>query len=172
MTNFKRGLFVVGVFLSVSAVCVAAPESGGYLAGYENTTPQPSAFSWWSTAAYILSLLAVFVFVALMAYVAARIFGGRFGKEFAQNAGGRVLYSLPLGPKMSVCVVEIAGRYLLLGVTEQNVSLLTEIEDAEEIEQLMRQSLANGFEGAMFSRQFGSLADLMQKIPPFFRSGK
>ena len=106
-----------------------------------------------------------------MAYVAARLMGGRFNSDI-NSGGGRILSHLALGPKMSVCVVEMAGRVLLLGVTEHNVTLLTEVDDAEEIERLNRQSLTRNFDGAMFSQQFGSLAGLLQKIPPFFRGDK
>ena len=75
-----------------------------------------------------------------------------------------MLGSIALGPKMSVCVVELAGKVLLLGVTEHNVSLLGEVDDEEEIERLHRQSFAAGSGGAMFSREFGALSGLVQKF--------
>ena len=166
--------------LGVAAVCVlafgfggvafAAPETGGYLAGYENIDPQPSTFSLWSTLAYLLSLLVVFLFVAGAAYAAARFLGGRFNQNV--GSGGRLLSSIALGPKMSVCVVEVAGKVVLLGVTEHNVNLLGEIDDLEEIERLHRQSFAVDLGGTMFGSQFGALSGLAQKIPPFFRNDK
>lgn len=78
---------------------------------------------------------------------------------------------LPLGPKMSVCLVEIAGRVFLLGVTEHNITLLSEIEDEEEIERLQRQSLARTVDMGMFSQQVGALSDFVQKVPPIFKRG-
>lgn len=169
MTKYGSGIFCTFFFVLIFSTAVwAAPESGGYLAGYENADPQPTSFSWWSTVAYLVSLLAIFVFVAVMAYVAARFLGGRFSQELGAG-GGRILSHLALGPKMSVCVVEMAGRVFMLGVTEHNISLLAEIDDAEEIERLNRQKLAGGFDSAMFSQQFGALSGLVQKIPPLFR---
>ncbi len=145
-----------------------AARSGGYLSGYENVDPNPTSVSWWSTLAYLLSLLAVFAIVVVMAYLAARFMGGRFNRNVSGN-GGRLLDTLPLGPRMSVSLVEVADRVFLLGVTEHNITLLSEITDGEEIERLHRQSLANPVDMGMFSQQFGALADFMQKVPPMFK---
>ncbi len=146
----------------------AAASSGGYLSGYENADPQPTSVSWWSTLAYLISLLAIFAFVVVFAYFAARFLGGRFASNQA-GEGGRLLQSLPLGPKMSVCIVELAGRMFLLGVTEHNITMLSEITDEEEMERVHRQALAHPADMGMFSQQFGMLSDFVQKIPPVFR---
>ena len=142
-----------------------AAGSSGYLSGYETPDPKPSPVSWWSTLAYLLSLLVIFGFVVAMAYFAARFLGGHFGKAVSRH-GGRLLVQLPLGPKSSVCVVEIAGKTFLLGVTEAQVSLLAEITDAEEIEALERASAAlpAKMDGMMFSSQMGTLADFVSRF--------
>ena len=76
---------------------------------------------------------------------------------------------LPLGPNRSVCIVEMAGHFLLLGVTEHEITLLTEITDPEEMEKLHRMDGEASISGDMFSQQLGSLSGLAQKIPPFLR---
>ena len=145
-----------------------AAHPNGYLSGYENADPMPSAVSWWSTLAYLLSLLAVFALVVLLAYLAARFLGGRFGKGIASGEG-RLLESLPLGPKMSVCLVMMADRVFLLGVTEHNITLLSEIIDEEEIDRLQRQALTRTVDMGVFSQQFGALSEFVRKVPPIFR---
>ena len=65
------------VFSVLSPDCLAAAadtagSGGGYLSGYENTDPKPSQMSWWSTLAYLVSLVAVFAFVVVMAYFASK----------------------------------------------------------------------------------------------------
>ena len=80
------------------------------------------------------------------------------------TGGGRILENLPLAPNRSVCIVEIAGRVFLLGVGE-NISLLAEITDDNTVENL-REKNQN-----MFSQDFGSVSDLIQKIPPIFGKG-
>ena len=62
--------------------------------------------------------------------------------------------------------MELAGRTFLLGVTEQNVSLLAEITDREEIEALERTSAAlpERWEGSLFSSQLGALSDFVSRF--------
>lgn len=143
-------------------------SSGGYLAGYENADPNPTGISWWSTAAYLASLFVIFAFVVGMAYVAARFLGGHFAKGSVRGERS-ILTNLPLGPGKSVAAVELAGRVFLLGVTDQSITLLTEVTDEDEIEKLReeRQVLPPG--GDLFNQQFGALSDLVKNIPPLFR---
>ena len=158
---------VICVFiLQDSAWAADAASSSGYLSGYENPDPKPSPVSWWSTLAYLLSLLVIFGFVVVMAYFAARFVGGHFGKSVSRH-GGRLLVSLPLGPKSSAVVVEIAGRTFLLVVTETSVSMLAEITDPGEIEALQRESAIlpqQQTEGTMFTSQLGTLADFVSRF--------
>ncbi|MBR4384788.1 MAG: flagellar biosynthetic protein FliO [Selenomonadaceae bacterium] len=141
-----------------------AEAAGGYLEGYEDVDPRPTAVSWWSTLAYMLSLFAVFGVVLVMAYFAAKFIGGRFNAARLSASGGRVLENLPLGPNRSVCIVEMAGRVFLLGVTDHNINLLGEITDRDLIEHLHAQSINAG---DMFSQEFGTLSGLVRKIPLF-----
>lgn len=157
--RFKNFLPVV-IALTL-ALSLGTAEAVGYLSGYEEVQAQPTAVSWWSTLAYFLSLVAVFAVVVVMAYFTAKFIGSRFNARMA-TGGGRILEHLPLAPNRSVCIVEIAGRVFLLGVGE-NVSLLAEITDDSTVENLREKNRD------MFSQDFGSFADLIQKIPPIFK---
>ena len=165
-------LCIIILVLSVlSPDCLAAANSasgGGYLSGYENTDPQPSQMSWWSTLAYLISLVAVFAFVVVMAYFASKFLGGRFANT-TTNSGGKIMEHLPLGPNKSVCVVELAGKTLMLGVTDQQVTLLGEITDPEEIERLRRQAVAQPVDDSIFASQLSTLDQLTQRVPSFLR---
>ena len=145
---------------------IAEAVGGGYLSGYEEVEPQPSAISWWSTFAYLLSLVAVFAVVIVMAYFAAKFIGGRFNSARMAAGGGKILENLQLGPNRSVCIVEMAGRVFLLGVTDGGINLLGEITDGDMIEHLHEQSLAAN---DIFYHDFGSISDLVKKIPPIFK---
>ena len=150
--------------LTLNFGCEAAGTEGGYLVGYETeNVPKPASVSWWSTLAYLLSLVAVFAVVVTLAYFTAKFIGGRFNAA-RSSGGGRVLENLPLGPNRSVCVVKIAGRVFLLGVTENNITLLSEITDDEEIETLQENAPENGF-----VKDFGTFSELVQKLQPPFR---
>ena len=158
------------LFIAMAEPALAAEEAaqGGYLSGYETNVPQPAAMSWWSTAAYLVSLFVIFAFVVGMAYLAARFLGGHFARPMKTTAG-RIVTNLPLGPGKSVCIVEMSGHFLMLGVTEHKITLLREITDLEEMEKLRRMDSDVSFSGDMFSQQLGSLSGLAQKIPPFLR---
>ena len=153
------------LFVCMGDVSAAGETGGGYLAGYEEADPRPSAVSWWSTVAYMVSLFAVFAFVVILAYVVARAFGKNSMQRLAER-GGQVYLQLPLGPNRSICVVELFGRVFVLGVTDANIHLITEIDDPETVEEI-RSAAPSG--GGVFQEQFGSLSDFVQKIPPIFR---
>jgi flagellar protein FliO/FliZ len=61
----RRGLRLAA-FLGLAVLLFALPDAltlaaeGGYLSGYTEPDPRPTGVSWWSTLAYLLSLLAVF----------------------------------------------------------------------------------------------------------------
>ena len=164
---FSLSLLLGGLllFVCMGDVSAAGETGGGYLAGYEEADPRPSAVSWWSTVAYVVSLFAVFAFVVLLAYIVARAFGKQSMQRLAAR-GGQVYLQLPLGPNRSVCVVELFGRVFVLGVTDASVRLITEINDPETVEEIRSMAPA---EGGVFQEQFGSLSDFVQKIPPLFR---
>ena len=151
--------------LCMGEVSAAGETGGGYLAGYEEADPRPSAVSWWSTVAYVVSLFAVFAFVVILAYFVARAFGKNSMRSLAAR-GGQIYLQLPLGPNRSVCVVELFRRVFVLGVTDANIHLITEIDDPETVEEIRT---AGPAQTGMFQEQFGSLSDFVQKIPPLFR---
>lgn len=166
-------ILVFSVVLSPDCLAAAADTAGadgGYLSGYDNTNPKPSQMSWWSTLAYFISLVAVFAFVVVMAYFASRFLSGHFQKQ-ANAGGGRLMEHLPLGPNKSVCIVELAGRVLMLGVTDHQISLLGEIDDPEEIDRLRRQAVSQPLDNSAFASQLSSLDELTKRIPTLFKDG-
>ena len=168
-------LCILILVLSVASPdCLAAADTtstgGGYLAGYDNTDPKPSQMSWWSTLAYLISLVAVFAFVVVMAYFASKFLSGRFANQMT-GTGGKVLEHLPLGPHKSVCIVELGGKLLMLGVTDHQITLLSEITDNKEIERLHRQVVLQPVDNGPFASQLSSLEELTKRIPSLFRDG-
>lgn len=171
------GLFV-GILLflvlpSLGQAASAGAGSGGYLSGYESADPRPTQSSWWSTLAYVLSLLLVFAFVLVLAYFASRFLSGRFTVATPQSEG-RILEHLPLGPNRSVCVVELANRIFVLGVTEHSITLLKEVVDAAEIERLHSRPMekASLETDHLFSQQLSSLEQIARRVPSLFKDGK
>ncbi|MGV3564625.1 MAG: FliO/MopB family protein, partial [Nocardioides sp.] len=76
----------------------------------------------------VVSLAVVVGLLILLSRVAARRFQGRSGSTI------EVLHRQALGKAASVSIVSVAGRVLVLGTTEQQVNVLTELDpDALEL---------------------------------------
>lgn len=144
----------------------AAGQGGDYLSYQE---PKPTETSWLSTIAYVVSLLVTFVMVIGLAYLTSRFVGQKMGR-YGVSGDHKVVVSLPLGASRGVYVVEVAGRFLVLGVTDHSVNLLAEITEPAEVERL-RLTVPAGkprqFDD-VFQRHLASLQQMSQKFPAVF----
>ncbi len=85
--------------------------------------------------AYVKMLLTLGVVVGII-YVIYFFIKRKTAAGALDGEDSFVLLTQPLGPGKSVTVVFVAGKYLILGVTGDNVNLLSEIKDEKEIERL------------------------------------
>jgi len=159
-------LFVLLAIVAAAAVAVAAEPSGGYLAYKE---PEPAGASWLSTLAYLFTLFIMFGAVLAMAYGTSRFLGKKMGHTALQG-DNKICVSIAMGQNKSVQVVEVAGCFLVLGVTDHNINLLQEITDAEQIEKLkvMQTTEAVAPFDMVFQKQIASLQQLSNKFPGVF----
>jgi flagellar protein FliO/FliZ len=178
----KKNLYIIS-FVLLCALCVLllpvelvqaaqqqAAEEGGYLASYQSTQPQESSSL--SVMAYVFTLLMAFAVVLALAYLASRFLGQKMGGfQFAKSS--KILETLPLGANRFIYVVEIAGKVLVLGVTNTQITLINEINDEIEIARL-RTDAANVFSNDAFNRIFEkqviSLEQITRKFPNLFGS--
>lgn len=79
--------------------------------------------------ALVLALMFLIFFVFKKYVLKNTIFGGN--EKFV-----RVLGTGFLGPKKSIVMVEVAGEVLVLGISNDNISLLTQIQDKDKIEEI------------------------------------
>ena len=97
-----------------------------------------------------LSLVIIVVVIYLSVFGLKKLSGSRLG---GANRGKtvQIIEHTYLAPKKSVCLLKMADRAVLIGITEANINLLTEC-DWEEIPEETRQSLrkvSNGFPGLL-----------------------
>lgn len=171
---FSAAVFIVFCFMPVVTVLAAGDSSsGGYLSQYQNTpNPHPTGTSWLATFGYLLTLLVIFLFVVGLAYYVSHYLGGRFAKTSLKSENATLLSHFSLGPNRAVCIVEISSHVLILGVTDNNISLLKEITDVEEIENLRKNSskiLETDILG-VFGQQFNSLDKISKRLPGLFKN--
>jgi flagellar biosynthetic protein FliO len=89
----------------------------------------------WSLTLRLTTSLAIIIGMAFVLSWALQRRGSLRG-----GTSGRVLGILPLDRHARVVVVEVLGKILLLGVTDHNVSLLSEITDKITIDELRLQA--------------------------------
>lgn len=120
-----------------------------------------------------------YVWLVFKALFVLAIFGGGFYLFFKfinQKMGMpgvgrdvvRILASTPLGQNKFVQIVDIAGRILVLGITDSNVSLITEITERDQMDRVkLLSSKSTPVQDVTFTQfladQFGSVAGMFQK---------
>ena len=80
----------------------------------------------------VLGLLCGFVLILALAYWATKLLGRRYGLPQGGNDTVKVLGRTILAQDRQLCIVQVAGRTLLLGVAPQSISLLCEL-DGEQL---------------------------------------
>lgn len=165
--RFRGSILLILVLVLVAGQGVAATETGEYLKYQE---PQPTTSSWLSTTSYIISLLITFAVVLGLAYLTSRVVAKKM-TGIRENPNSKIYTTLPLGPNRAIYVVEIAGKFLVLGVTEQNMTLLNEITSLSEIERLKSTndvSVSPEPFSNIFQQQIASLKNMHNNFPLVF----
>ena len=79
------------------------------------------------------------IFVSLLAYYVIRLMGGARVRQFGRTRGNlQLIDSISVGVGTAIQIVKAGEKFLVISVSKERVTLLTEIEDlelAEESEQ-------------------------------------
>jgi flagellar protein FliO/FliZ len=170
-------LFVVVVLValicSFSGVVVAAeevtsPAAPGYLQYQDPATK--AAGSTWGTFAYVFSLIILFIGVIFLAYLSSRFLAAKMG-GIGHSAGSAIHMTLALGPNRNIHLVEMAGRFFVVGATEHSIQLLFEIDSPDQIALIRGSSNTDvpSFEAALGS-QISALKNIRDRFPGMFSS--
>jgi len=143
---------------------VRGNNAGTYLQYQEPVVTGGASAS--STVTYVFYLLLVFAGVILLAYLSSKFIGNRFSRL---GAAGCLFHSMPLDHNKRIVFFELNGSILVLGVTEQSISLLKEISEASQVERL-KESLPGKGKSGILHDQSGALLELEKKIKPIFRN--
>jgi flagellar protein FliO/FliZ len=91
---------------------------------------------------FILSILKMLSAPALV--LGLMVVAMFFLRKFMSKTGGgvesdelvKIVSTRYLGPKSSIVILDVLGRVVVVGVTNQQISLLTEIDDRESLDRL------------------------------------
>lgn len=112
-----------------SAAASVGQAAGQTLGEAANVLGQSGMIVSWAN--YFQALAFLFLIVALLAFF-LWFLKRKGGLKLLTKQGSLTLESrLPLGPKKSLVVVRFLNKRVLLGVTDQQITLLTELNDDE-----------------------------------------
>ena len=91
---------------------------------------------------FILSILKMLSALALV--LGLMVVAMYFLKKFMNRTGGsietdefvKIISTRYLGPKNSIVILDILGRVIVVGISNQQISMLTEIDDRESLDRL------------------------------------
>jgi len=105
------------------------------------------------------SLVIIFVLIFIVVYYFKKFYLGKKGSNL--NSGSMdIVGTLYLAPKKTISLVKIGKRVVVLGLTENNISYLSEIS-LEEFEE-MRQDESADTQG-LFAQQFNGILNKIMK---------
>lgn len=76
----------------------------------------------------VFGVLVGFAVILYLAYLATKILGRRMSIGGRGNKNIKILESVPLGQNKSLIIVEAAGKTFLLGITSNEISLVSELD--------------------------------------------
>lgn len=79
----------------------------------------------------VLIVLAMFVGILYLAYITTKFIGKRYSVNGKSFKNLKVIETIAVGPDRQLMIVKTAGKYLLLGATPQNISLITELDQRQ-----------------------------------------
>jgi flagellar biosynthetic protein FliO len=103
---------------------------------YDGDLTNGSAPGMPETAGKMFSSLALVLGVMFLIFYVFKKFVLKNGLMGGNTQTIKVIGTGVLGPRKSVSLVEVAGEILVLGISNDNISLLSKIEDEEKIEEL------------------------------------
>ena len=86
-----------------------------------------------------LGILIALLFAAL--YIVKRVFGKKMGIA-GQDQSIRVITSAYLGPKKSIALVDIAGERIVVGITQDHISMLTKLGKGGEFREILQEQVS------------------------------
>lgn len=133
---------------------ISTSEAGATAGGENKLSSQISPVTTMSATSSILKMVSALVVVVICIYGAVFALKKLMGRKITGRGSNGILEVLEtahLGPKKMISVVRIADRSVLVGVTDNQISLLTELDETQtaQITAIDEQALA--------SRSFGDL---------------
>ena len=161
------GLFVINVDRVAADKTTAIGSLSQPVADGQNAEPVgKSLYNGGSLALSTFKMISALVVVLVCIYLGVYFLKKLMGRRSAANGKNNLLEVLEttyVGPKKTVSLVRVAGRSVLIGVTDSQISILTEL-DAGETSAITAAAVENESEG--FDRLLKTACDRVKKLHP------
>ena len=102
------------------------------------------------------SVLSIILALILIGFYLVRRYGPNRSGGVGGNRWVKLISVTPIAPKKMIGVVEVAGELLVVGLTEQQITLLTKVTNEQMIDHLKKHQ-TGGSSDIPFYQQFKSL---------------
>ena len=109
-----------------------------------------------SSALQLIQVLLIFVFVLAVTYLTTKFIAGH-QKGLQQNRSIQILDMAKVANNKYIQIVKVTDKYLVLGISKDNITLLTELSE----EEAGKLALSDGGSGKQFSESFN---EVLQKV--------
>lgn len=109
----------------------------------------------------VIATFIIVAFIIYLSYIASKYLGKGMSKG-SNSRYMRLIDQLTLGQDRHIAVIQVGGKYLLVGVTAGQISILSEVKD-EELFPLTPEEGGDGGEVPDFRKMLGKLNDLGKK---------
>ncbi|RMF59894.1 MAG: flagellar biosynthetic protein FliO [Calditrichaeota bacterium] len=98
----------------------------------------------WMVFKALGSLIIIFFLIVGLVYLLKKYWGKQLGGGIRQE-NFQILARLPLHPKQSLALVRVFDRILLIGITENNITLLSEYNNPQDIQKIINEMSTTPF---------------------------
>ena len=123
-------IYFGAVLPSIAIMACMFPQVAYGTQTKSSSVPSPTADMTAATFKMLASLAFIVGIIIVVFYLLRRLKAFGTGKQLALNM--RIVASLPIAPKRSVTVVEVGGKWLILGVGTESINLLSTMEAISE----------------------------------------
>lgn len=103
----------------------------------------------------VVMALLVFILILYLAYFATKKMGKRLSIRDTGNKNIKIIDSISVGQNKAIMIIETAGKTLLLGITQNEISLISELDKT----QLVLTEQKSGGEPMEFSKAFKNVLE-------------
>ncbi len=166
LKSFIMSFIAMTLFPSRLFAVANEAKAAGYLEYKEPAVAASTSAS--STFFYSLGLIVVFLLILFSAYIVSKFLGGKIGSGGLLGSKS-ILGTIPLGQNKNVLFLEVADSVLVLGVTEQSISLLKEVVADEDIKKIKEDLVNKNMSKSLLGYQSQTLNGLQKKLKPILR---